>query len=278
MTEKRILAVIPSRLASTRLPEKPLRDIAGKTLIQRAWECAKTAKGLDDVVIATDSVEIESAARRFGATTVMTSESLASGSERVFAAAQILAKERAKSSGVKIDSNSPESYWHLVLNVQGDMPFLKGAVIERALEFALSRYNDFQFFTIAVPIVSREEFNNPSKVKVVVAENGSALYFSRAPIPHSRDGEILPGKKEWDAEKVYGFRHIGLYLFRPDAFSMYADSQLSPLEGIEKLEQLRALERGLRIGVCVIPESLLEPFVEVDTPEDLAKACKIALL
>jgi len=260
----RILAVIPSRLASTRLPEKPLKDIAGKSLVQRVWEMAKGVPELTDIVVATDNETIFNHVESFGGTAVMTSESFSTGSERVYGAAQILG------------NGDPEQF-DIILNIQGDMPLLPREAVSRLIQFLLEHRDRFQMATIATPITEEERFLSNSVVKVVVTETGEGLYFSRAPIPFPRDAsERRSVKTSAASEPVFGFKHLGLYAFTAKGLSAYNSPAQSSLEQIEKLEQLRVLERGNRIGVVVIEEALMRDSVEVDTPDDLARASEIA--
>ncbi|HMO18642.1 MAG TPA: 3-deoxy-manno-octulosonate cytidylyltransferase [Oligoflexia bacterium] len=256
--EMNIVAVIPGRRASTRLIEKPLRDINGKTLIQRVWEQSTKVKGLSAVYIATDDDEIASISRNFGAEVLMTSPEIPSGSARVSAAIRIL--------GVPVD---------IAINIQGDMPFIEPRVVESAISFFKENYDKFHVVTIAIPIRDLGEFLKPDAVKVVIGEEGQALYFSRAPIPHPRDGdrwEVLPE----DDQAFYGLKHIGLYLFRPEALKELDDWSVTPLEKVEKLEQLKLLDRGYKIGVCIVPRELMVRSIEVDTESDLKAAQALA--
>ena len=254
-----VLGVIPARMASVRLPEKPLKMIYGKTLIQRVWERASAAKSVSEVVIATDDSRIEAAALGFGARVIMTDPALPSGSARAATVAKLLAAER-------------EVDWDAVVNIQGDMPFIRGEVIDRAVNFLLSSPPEFVMGTIAMPLVSAEAFNSPMVVKVALGAEGRALYFSRAPIPCSRDGNRL----QYEGRDIFGYKHLGLYVLRQGILDAFSSSELSPFESIEKLEQLRLLEHGHPICVAVIPEQLIEPAVEVDTPADLLRAEQIA--
>lgn len=270
-----VLAVIPSRLKSTRLPEKPLRQIRGKTLIHRVWDQALKCRSLSDVVIATDSREIEAEVNGFGGKVVMTDCALSCGSERVLQGARLLAKGDLKSG--KSVADQLEDRWEIVLNVQGDMPFLRPEVIDRLVGFLKGNLDRFRMATIATPITSEEAFLSRSVVKAVVTSESEALYFSRAPIPFPREEEdkksvVFPET----GEKVYGYKHIGLYAFTPDGLRAYSNSDQGPLEKIERLEQLRVLDRGKRVGVLLVGSSLTEPGVEVDTPADLARAEEIA--
>lgn len=248
------LAVIPARYPSTRLPAKPLKLIGERTLLQRVYEQAKKARSLSRVVIATDDDRIVDAARSFGAEVLKTSDTLLTGSDRVAETASILA-----SQGHRYD---------LIANVQGDMPFINPEVIDRTV-YALAESDQvFGMSTVATPLLSEGEFLRPSAVKVVVGADGGALYFSRAPIPFIRE----PKEVTISEETPWGFKHMGLYVFRPDTLNRLSSLAQSLPETREKLEQLRALSNGIRIKVCVVPPALVSPAVEVDTPEDLERA------
>lgn len=267
-----ILIAIPVRMSSQRLPGKPLAEIEGQTLVERVWRRAmewaesaevagqpgkgQQASGKRRVVVATDSDEIADVVRAFGAEVCMTSSECENGSARVGEAAKNLA------------ADGP---WDVVVNVQGDMPFIQPALIEETIKFLVDEKWDCSMATAATPILDEQMFESRSVVKVVVSAIGEALYFSRSPIPHSRDGDRLM----WKGREVFGFRHFGLYAYKPEALSVYTE-QASPLERLEKLEQLRLLEKGHRIAACVVDPALTARSVEVDTPDDLKKACEIA--
>jgi 3-deoxy-manno-octulosonate cytidylyltransferase (CMP-KDO synthetase) len=245
--------VIPARYASTRLPGKPLLDIGGKTMIQRVVEraCASSAH---EVLVATDDPRIAAAVqdpRRPGAAVaVLTDPGLPSGTDRVAAVAAV--------RGWDDDT--------VVVNVQGDEPFLPPRLIEQAAGL-LEGDHAAGIATLATPVASLEEFLDPNAVKVVTAHDGAALYFSRAPIPWSRDG--APAGLDSQREFAGAMRHVGLYAYRVGVLKRMTRWPPSGLEQREKLEQLRALEHGIRIVVasCVEP-----PAPGVDTPEDLERA------
>jgi len=245
--------VIPARYASSRLPGKPLLDIAGRTMIQRVVERA-CASGADQVLVATDDARIAAAVhdprRPLAAIAVMTDPALPSGTDRVAAV--------AARQGWSDDT--------VVVNVQGDEPFLPPALIEQAAAL-LDRDPAAGIATLAVPIASLEEFLDPNVVKVVTAHDAAALYFSRAPIPWSRDG--APRGLASQREFAGALRHVGIYAYRVGALRRITRLAPSALETCEKLEQLRALESGIRIAVgrCV---ELPEP--GVDTEADLQRA------
>jgi len=200
----RVLAVIPARLSSTRLPGKPLKQIGGKSMVQRVWECAKRAETLSRIVVACDDEKIFREVKNFGGEVIMTSESLKSGSERVSAAMEEL--------------GGGES-WDIVANVQGDMPFVPSGLIDQTVRFFENEGASFDVATPCVPIEDEEEFLSASKVKVVVGAHNQALYFSRSPIPFSRDGERVTCSNQ----PIFGYKHIGLYLLHPPSefFCLY---------------------------------------------------------
>lgn len=245
--------VIPARYASTRLPGKPLLAIGGVPMIQRVVEraCASSA---DDVLVATDDERIAAVVadpRRPGTSiAVMTDVSLASGTDRVAA----VAEKRLWSDET------------IVVNVQGDEPFISPRLIDQVAALLEGR-PDCGIATLATPITGIEEFMDPNVVKVVTGCDGRALYFSRAPIPWARDGapQGLVSQLTFDAAR----RHIGLYAYRVEVLRRITGLSPSPLERIEKLEQLRALQSHIGIGVanCIEP-----PGPGIDTAKDLEEA------
>lgn len=258
-----VLAVIPARLGSTRLSQKPLREINGKTLIQRVWEQASKSKLISKVVIATDSEEIIRCASEFGAEAIMTSAELASGSARVASALTLMNKIE----------------WDIVINVQGDMPLISPELIDKAVEFLNLNKEQFSIATIAAPILDKENFLSSNVVKVVINQKSEAMYFSRSPIPFSRDAMLM----DWDVvgkrvSGIYGFKHFGLYLFTPKGLEAFSTNSIGVLDQVEKLEQLKPLEEGYKIGVLIVDPALTETSVEVDTAEDLKRASELAKL
>jgi 3-deoxy-manno-octulosonate cytidylyltransferase (CMP-KDO synthetase) len=206
------------------------------------YESTARTPGLDRVIIATDDRRILDIAKGFGAEAVLTSAKHESGTDRL---AEVAKKVRAE--------------W--VLNVQGDLPFVRSETIRRTLK-PLRRDRTIPMGTAATPIVDEEEWLNPNVVKVVTDREGFALYFSRAPIPYRRDGDHEAERKPW------GYRHVGIYAYRRDFLLKFARMRPAALEAAEKLEQLRALANGYRIRVAEVDE----PSIEVDTPGDLEKA------
>ena len=233
-----IIAVIPARHASVRLPGKPLADIGGKPMVQHVVERAKEASLVTRVVVVTDHEAIAAAVVKFGGEAVMTPADLRSGTDRIAFFAKTL-------------PGNP-----ILVNVQGDEPFVSGEMIDAAARPLL---NDTAVVTgtVVAPVSGEDELRNPAVVKVAVGLNGDALYFSRSPIPYNRDGGPCT---------VY--RHFGLYAYRRDFLLKIASWEPTPLETAEKLEQLRILEHGYPIRVTA---GHFET-VSVDTPEDLAKA------
>lgn len=237
---------IPARHASTRLPGKPLLRLAGEPMIVHVLRRALEA-GASEVVIATDDARIADAVAGHGATICMTAPELASGTDRLAAAARALD-------------------WHadrIVVNLQGDEPLAPPASI--AAVARLLADSGAQIATLAQAVVDSDELFNPNCVKVVRAEEGDALYFSRAPIPWDRDRFM---HDRMTLAGGHWLRHIGLYAYRADTLKRFAGLPLARLEQLECLEQLRALEAGWRIAVGLSPQAFP---AGVDTPEDLAR-------
>lgn len=235
--------VIPARYDSSRLPGKPLADIAGKPMIQHVWERGVEATGnAADVVVATDDKRVFDAACRFGAHVAMTAETHESGTDRI--------AEVANQLGWDDDA--------VVVNLQGDEPLMPSALV-RAVGEALEAVPDAHIATASCPIVRTEDVKNPNIVKVVTANGGAALYFSRAPIPHNRDDEL-------DASKFPYQRHIGLYAYRVATLAELTKLPVAPLEALEQLEQLRALAAGMKVQVVPVEEA---PPHGVDCESDL---------
>ena len=237
------LLVIPARLHSTRLPQKLLLAETGKPLIQHTYEAASQARNVDGVIVATDHEAIRQRVEAFGGEAVMTSEACASGTDRV-------AEVAAAFPDVEI-----------FINVQGDEPEISAAAIEQVRRL-LEENPDAEMSTLATPIRTLEKLQDPACVKVVVGQNGQALYFSRSPIPHVRDGfEPL-----LEAEPPVFLQHLGIYAYRRDFLLRLTQAPPSPLEQLEKLEQLRVLEMGKSIAVGTTHE----PSIGIDTPADYA--------
>lgn len=239
--------VIPARMASQRLPGKPLLDINGKTLIERVYARASGAQA-HSVVIATDDDEIARTARGFGATAVMTSAKHASGSDRIAECIDRLGWDDET----------------LVVNLQGDEPLMPPACLDQAAAL-LARDEAASVASLYWPIADPAELVDPNVVKVATALDGAALYFSRSVIPHPRGiadaGEALRTGAHWK-------RHIGLYAYRASALRAFTALSTTPLEHTEKLEQLRFLESGRRIAMAQAVEFIP---AGVDTPEDLRR-------
>lgn len=237
--------VIPARYASTRLPGKPLADILGKPMIQRVIERV-LASGATEVVVATDDERIAQAVHKFGGRAMMTSAEHASGTERL---AEVVEK-------LALDENE------VVVNVQGDEPMIPPEIIHQVAE-NLKAQRLAPMATLAVPLLSSDEIFNPNVVKVVQDASNYALYFSRAPIPFDRDAFAADQKV---IDMAPWKRHIGIYAYRAGFITRYAQWQPSPLEKIEKLEQLRVLWHGERIHVA---DAIKVPPAGVDTADDL---------
>jgi len=233
------LIVIPARLASTRLPEKPLLKDTGKYLIQHVYELACRSKRADRVVIATDDERIMAAANSFGAEAKMTRSDHPSGTDRVAEVA----------SGIDCD---------LIVNLQGDEPQIDPSALDLLFDL-LEKNPNSPMATLATPIPSDDAYRNPNCVKLVMDENGRALYFSRSPIPYYREGT-----PPFDSEPVRAWQHLGLYGYRKDFLLGIGKMPPHPLEQAEKLEQLRVLANGVPLMVGKVVHKGLG----IDTPEE----------
>ncbi len=240
-----IVGIIPARFASSRLMGKPLADIGGKPMIQHTYESSKTSRLLHEVIIATDDDRVAGVCRDFGARVFITPKEIATGSDRIAYAAKHL----------------PDA--DIVVNIQGDEPFIQGIMIDQAVEPLLFDLS-VNVSTLAKKIETVEELKSPSVTKVVFDYNNFALYFSRSPIPYVRDA-----KTAFDhIIKADIYKHIGLYVYRRDYLLRFTGLAPTDLEQIEKLEQLRMLENGFKIKVVVTNYENLA----VDTPDDLKRA------
>ena len=249
----RTLAVLPSRFASTRFPGKPLARIAGKPMVQRVWEAATAAPGVDRVVVATDDERIWKTVHEFGGEVVITDPALPSGTDRAAAALDMLGEA-----------------FDVVLNIQGDEPAMHPETIGAVVALMRSQ-PELPIGTAACPFADFDEVFNPNAVKVVLDGAGRALYFSRSPIPYLRSSEAFrPDFRPWARpEQLAAFRrHLGLYAYRPDALRAFTQLPPHPLEQLESLEQLRALAAGMAIGVADTPHLSLG----VDVPGDVKAA------
>ena len=229
------LGVIPARYAAQRFPGKPLARIAGKSLVQRVYEQAAKAKRLDKVVVATEDTRILEAVEAFGGDAMLTSPECATGTDRVAEVAR----------AIECD---------LVLNIQGDEPLMRPEMIDQLVE-GMQGDAGCVMGTLARKITAADQLTNPNVVKVVVAGNGHALYFSRSQIPFVRE----PG------EATSFYKHLGIYAYRREFLMKFVQLPASDLEKAEKLEQLRALENGYAIRVWITPHDS----IGVDRPEDV---------
>lgn len=238
--------VIPARYGSSRFPGKPLVEIAGRPLLAWVYERARAARPAE-VLIATDDPRIAELGRALGAEVVMTRADHPSGTDRI--------AEVAEACGW--DEGS------IVVNLQGDEPLMPAALL-RQVAASLDLHDSAALATVASPLLALEEFLDPNVVKVVADESGRALYFSRAPIPWNRDARAPDAPEAWTRAR----RHIGLYAYRVGALRRLARLAPTPLETLERLEQLRALEHGMEIRVVEASE---RPGADVNTPADLVR-------
>jgi 3-deoxy-manno-octulosonate cytidylyltransferase (CMP-KDO synthetase) len=246
-----IVAIIPARFGSTRLPGKPLSDIHGKPMIQHVHERVRRARRLDRVLVATDDERIASAVASFGGEVVMTSPDHQTGTDRL---AEVVRGTDAS----------------VVVNVQGDEPMLDPAWIDAALS-AMIQDSAVSMATLSVPLTDPEELLNPAVVKVVTDGRGDALYFSRSPIPYLRLNASRSARERATVAVQRGVarKHVGIYAYTRETLLRLAGLPPAPLEQAEGLEQLRALHHGIRIRVVPVEAAAA---VAVDTPADLERA------
>lgn len=237
--------VIPARYASSRLPGKPMADIAGRPMIHWVYERA-VASGSEHIVVATDDERIQESVQDIGARAVLTSEGHESGTDRLAEVIDFL--------------ELPDDT--VVVNLQGDEPMMPPVLLAQVARLLRAK-PEAAMATLMVPIAGREEFLSPDAVKVIANERAEAMYFSRAPIPHHRDG--LPQGGE---AGVFGFRHLGLYAYRAGFLRRYVETSSPEIERLEKLEQLRALSMGETIAIEVAD---VTPPPGVDTEADLER-------
>lgn len=239
------LAIIPARYASTRFPAKPLAMLGGRYIIERVYRQAQRA--FRDVVVATDDERIVSAVEGFGGRAVMTSSEHQCGTDRCYEAMQIVGGD-----------------YDIIVNVQGDEPFVRPEQLEALVE--CFRDPEVDIATLAKPFTEAdgwEALSNPNSPKVVLSKDMRAMYFSRSVIPYMRDAK----PEEWLTRHKY-YKHLGLFAFRAKTLRQITALEQTPLELTEKLEQLRWLENGYRIGVAITEQET----VGIDTPEDLCRA------
>jgi 3-deoxy-manno-octulosonate cytidylyltransferase (CMP-KDO synthetase) len=241
----RFLGIIPARYASTRFPGKPLVDIAGKMMIQRVYE--RAAQVLEEVWVATDDARIEEAVKGFGGKVVMTSEACPSGTDRCREAAE------------RITATTERSF-DVVVNIQGDEPFLHPEMLEKLTSCFDDEKADIA--TLANPAIYKEDLFNPSEAKVVFDKNKDALYFSRSPVPYVMEVD----EADWLKHHTF-YKHVGVYAYKMDVLRKITELPVSSLEATERLEQNRWLENGFRIRVEITDHES----VPVDTPEDLKR-------
>jgi len=237
----RILAVVPVRMTAVRFPGKPLALLDGRPIVEWVYRAAEACESFDEVVVATDSDEIVACVRGFGGAVELTRDDHETGSDRVAEVAE-------RHAGADV-----------VVNVQGDQPFATAAMLD-ALVAPYVAGESPDMTTLACPLGETHDVGDPNVVKVVRGIGGDALYFSRSPIPYVRDGGPVPA-----------LHHIGLYAFTRDTLLRFRELAPTPLERLERLEQLRALEHGVRIRVCLTDRNVLE----INTPEDLEQARRL---
>ena len=238
----KLLAVIPARYSSSRFPGKPLVMIGDRPMVQCVYEAAQSCTAFSQVIVATESEKIADCVRAFGGVVEMTRSDHETGTDRV----------------AEVAERYPEM--EAIANIQGDQPFVTEEMLNQLMApYLLGKKPDMT--TLACPLTGDDSASDPNTVKVLCDHHGQALYFSRAPIPFYRH-------QPSSHQPLPVYHHLGLYAFRRDFLSHYAELAPTPFEQCEALEQLRVLEHGYRIVVCPTASSIFE----INTPEDLAKA------
>jgi 3-deoxy-manno-octulosonate cytidylyltransferase (CMP-KDO synthetase) len=255
MAIQKCVVAVPARLQSSRLPNKVLADIGGKPMIQRVLECCRKSTAVETVVLCTDSQELQQRASAWGFPVLMTAESCSSGSDRIASVADAL-------MALAWGDETPAAEQTAVINVQGDQPFIDPNVID-AMAAEFRRLDPVPSVVTPVYGLKPETVHNPNVVKTLLSHDGRALYFSRSAIPHVRDVD----PSEWHRHTTY-WGHVGMYGFRGDVLAGWNRLPASPLEDLERLEQLRLIEAGLTIATFEVQGTSLS----VDTAEQLEQA------
>ena len=255
MAIQKCVVAVPARLQSSRLPNKVLADIGGKPMIQRVLERCRESTAVDTVVLCTDSQELQQRASAWGFPVLMTAESCSSGSDRIASVADAL-------MALAWGDTTPVAEQTAVINVQGDQPFIDPLVID-AMAAEFRRLDPVPSVVTPVYGLKPETVHNPNVVKTLLSHDGRALYFSRSAIPHVRDVD----PSEWHRHTTF-WGHVGMYGFRGDVLAGWNRLPASPLEDLERLEQLRLIEAGLTIATFEVQGTSLS----VDTAEQLEQA------
>jgi len=255
MAIQKCVVAVPARLQSSRLPNKVLADIGGKPMIQRVLERCRESTAVDTVVLCTDSQELQQRASAWGFPVLMTAESCSSGSDRIASVADAL-------MALAWGDTTPVAEQTAVINVQGDQPFIDPLVID-AMAAEFRRLDPVPSVVTPVYGLKPETVHNPNVVKTLLSHDGRALYFSRSAIPHVRDVD----PSDWHRHTTY-WGHVGMYGFRGDVLAGWNRLPASPLEDLERLEQLRLIEAGLTIATFEVQGTSLS----VDTAEQLEQA------
>ena len=255
MAIQKCVVAVPARLQSSRLPNKVLADIGGKPMIQRVLERCRESTAVDTVVLCTDSQELQQRASAWGFPVLMTAESCSSGSDRIASVADALL-------ALAWGDTTPVAEKTAVINVQGDQPFIDPHVID-AMAAEFRRLDPVPSVVTPVYGLKPETVHNPNVVKTLLSHDGRALYFSRSAIPHVRDVD----PSEWHRHTTY-WGHVGMYGFRGDVLAGWNRLPSSPLEDLERLEQLRLIEAGFTMATFEVQGTSLS----VDTAEQLEQA------
>ena len=252
MAEANALAVIPALMNDPRFPGRPLKEMSGKTLIQRVWRAAAKAKAVKQLVLITDHQDVVKHAQKIGADAVLLEHPAPSDFERLGQVVKHYSARRKK--------------FPIVALIPGDMPLMSAQCVDRAVQLLSAAPKEVGVTTVAAPIVTDEEFQLSAVIKVVLGTDHTALYFSRSPVPFWKD------RSNTERKEPFGYRHVPVYAFRPEALQSMLTSEPSLAERHEKLPAVRTLACGSFVRVALVESRLVTPYIQVGTPEELERA------
>ncbi len=252
MADPTALAVIPALMTDPKFPGKPLKEMSGKTLVQRIVRAAAKAKTVKQLVIATDHADVVKHAQKIGAEAVLLQHPALTDFERLQMVVKHFSAKRKK--------------FPIAVLLPGDMPLLSAQCIDEAINLLASSGKEVGITTVAAPITTDDEFQLPAAIKVVLDNQQNALYFSRAAVPFWKD------RSNTERKEPFGYRHVPLYAFKADALEAVVAAEASIVERHEKLLALRTLTSGSTVRVAVVDAKIISPFIQVETPEELERA------
>jgi len=252
MADLAALAVIPALMTDPKFPGKPLKEMSGKTLVQRIFRAVTKAKTIKQLVIATDHADVVKHAQKIGAEAVLLPQSGQTDFERLQMVVKHFSAKRKK--------------FPIAALLPGDMPLISAQCLDEAVNLLTSTGKEIGITTVAAPITTDDEFQLPAAIKVVLDHQQSALYFSRAAVPFWKD------RSNTERKEPFGYRHVPVYAFRVDALQAVVTAEASMAERHEKLVALRTLCAGTSVRVAIVDAKIISPFIQVETPEELERA------